>query len=132
MANVKEIMAELGVVLTTIDSMDQDLSYDVATFIDQKIIDEDDISTYTLALQYANWAMTHPKEVKAQSRSETSRCCYRGSHWNLVGSAQTNTTDVPKNLTVLPCDACASEQYKFWSEGFVGDSNEPPRGRDDI
>lgn len=112
-----DIMEELGTVLFTIDSMDENLSSEVARFIDDELLDPDDLSTYSLALHYAKWAMTHPNLVlDDQLRFDCD--CFRGSKWNLDMEG-----DIVK---VVPCDRCSSSQYRFWKGGFVGDSDRQP------
>lgn len=117
MADVKEIMDELSTVLQTIESSNGDLAYEVATFIDEELLDEDDLSTYSLALQYAKWAMTHPNKLLGDDARYSCKC-YRGSKWNVDTSTGT--------LLVRPCDRCSPRQYRYWTAGFVGDSDLPP------
>lgn len=121
---VKEIMDELGTVLETIDSMDERFSVAVASFIDDKLIDPDDLSTYSLALQYAKWAMTHSDKILENATSYHCKC-FRGSRWNLDSGDGSD----PK---VHPCDRCSPSQYQYWKSGFIGDSDQPPRGADDF
>lgn len=117
-------MDELGAVLTTIDSMDERFSVAVASFIDDELLDPDDLSTYSLSLQYAKWAMTHPDKIL--ENTTTYRCkCFRGSRWNLDSREDSD-------LTVRPCDRCSPSQYQYWKSGFIGDSDNPPRGADDF
>lgn len=121
MANVTEIIQQIETILNTIGSRNERLETRVAEFITNEIIDQDDDSSYELALQYAQWALAKPELAMDEELITWDHSCYKGSKWNFDKSAP------PNHPRVIPCDYCRSEQYDFWKSGFIEDSDQLPR-----
>lgn len=120
MDNVTEIIQQINAIVEELLEKDERLGVLVADFIANKMIDQDDDSTYELALQYAQWARAKPDLALDENRITWNHSCYKGVMWHLVRS------DDDEEVTVRPCDHCRPDQYRFWESGFIEDSDQLP------
>lgn len=104
-----DVADRIGVLLDTLESMDEEYAATHAGFA-QSLFDDDSPTSFEIAAMYLQWAVAKTDIVKNSFRMK----CRCDSGW-LEGT----------DGGIKPCPACRAEANERWFSEFV-DSGEPP------